>query len=985
MLLFVSMLSFSGKKVIQKREVSQDTIILNPPFLHGGHWVDSVFNSLSIEERIGQLFVIAAYSNKGYEHQQQIDKLIREQHIGGLIFFQGGPVRQANMTNHYQNISKTPLLISMDAEWGLAMRLDSTFRYTKQMMLGAMEQDTLIYRMGADIAEQCKRLGVHVNLAPVVDVNNNPDNPVINSRSFGELRKRVADKGIAYMKGMQDHKVLACAKHFPGHGDTGSDSHLTLPVIKHTRKRLDSLELYPFRRMIRNGVGAIMVAHLYVPALDATENTAVTLSPKVVNGLLKNELAFKGLVFTDALNMKGVSRYFKPGDLDVKALLAGNDILLFSEDVQGAIEKIKQAIADGRITQEEINQRCKKILALKEWVGLNHPHHVDIKGLVPDLNKKKYDITYRRIVASSLTLLKNESAIIPFKHLDTLRIASVAIGTQNENAFQKMLKNYAAVDDFQLGSEISAEEVTELINKLDQYNLIIVSIHHTNEKPSKHFGITTSADILISKIAMTKPTVISLFANPYSIKYLKSVSKANALLLAYEDREMPQQYAAQLLFGGIPARGRIPVSATKEFEAGSGLQTGNAVRFQYTVPEDAGINAADLDSIDILAREGISKQAYPGCQVLVAKDQKVIYNKSFGFYTYDAKHRVSNDNLYDLASVTKIAATVPSLMKLADENKFDLNATLGYFLPGMTDTTDYKNLLVKEILAHQAGLVSWIPFYLKTLDKGEPDTNIYHMQYSDKYSIKVAENLYIRNDYPMQMYRRILKTSLKESGTYLYSDLGYYFFLKIIQDLTGMNLNEYAERTFYSPLGMTTACFNPLDQFDKSLIVPTEYDMQFRKQLIQGYVHDPGAAMLGGVGGHAGLFSNANDLAKLMQMYLNGGTYGGERFLSDSILNLFTACQFCETDNRRGAGFDKPVRDGGWGPTCNCISFDSFGHSGFTGTFAWADPDKKVVYIFLSNRVYPDATNKKLIELGIRTRIMQVIYNAINKSDIGQQ
>jgi len=357
MLLFVSMLSFSGKKVIQKREVSQDTIILNPPFLHGGHWVDSVFNSLSIEERIGQLFVIAAYSNKGYEHQQQIDKLIREQHIGGLIFFQGGPVRQANMTNHYQNISKTPLLISMDAEWGLAMRLDSTFRYTKQMMLGAMEQDTLIYRMGADIAEQCKRLGVHVNLAPVVDVNNNPDNPVINSRSFGELRKRVADKGIAYMKGMQDHKVLACAKHFPGHGDTGSDSHLTLPVIQHTRKRLDSLELYPFRRMIRNGVGAIMVAHLYVPALDATENTAVTLSPKVVNGLLKNELAFKGLVFTDALNMKGVSRYFKPGDLDVKALLAGNDILLFSEDVQGAIEKIKQAIADGRITQEEINQR----------------------------------------------------------------------------------------------------------------------------------------------------------------------------------------------------------------------------------------------------------------------------------------------------------------------------------------------------------------------------------------------------------------------------------------------------------------------------------------------------------------------------------------------------------------------------------------------------------------------------------------------------
>ncbi|MBN4061610.1 MAG: serine hydrolase [Flavobacteriales bacterium] len=952
-----------------------------PLEINNQNWVDSVFDSLTPDERIAQLFMVAAWSNKDQGHINEITKLVEEYKIGGLIFFQGGPVRQAKLTNHYQSKSKVPLLIAIDGEWGLAMRLDSTIKYPRQMMLGAIQDDDLIYQMGADIAKQCKRLGVHVNLAPVVDVNNNAKNPVINSRSFGEEKKNVARKSIAYMSGMQDNKVMATAKHFPGHGDTDSDSHYTLPVIRHTRQRLDNIELYPFRELIKKGIGSIMVAHLYIPALDSAKNTASTLSKSIVTDLLKKEMEFNGLVFTDALNMKGVSAYYKPGEVDLKALLAGNDVLLFAEDVPVAIEKIKQAIIDEKITQWEIDQRCKKILAAKQWAGLDNHQPIKLDSLYEVLNTPSLELTNRKLVESAITLLKNENNLVPLQRLDTLKIASVVIGAPSKNVFQKTLENYAAISHFIMSKSPKKAEVDTLLKNLGDYNLVIIGIHGTNNRPSKHFGITQQTVKLVRQIRQAgKKIILDVFANPYSLGKFYGAENADALLMSYEDSKLSNDYSAQLIFGGISANGKLSVTASPVFPVGSGIETGAPIRLKYTIPEEVYIKSELLESIDEMAVNGIKEHAYPGCQILVAKEGKIIYQKSFGHHTYEAKQKVKNDNIYDVASITKIAGTLPVVMQLQDKGQLNLDYNLCDYLPEMVDTTYYMNVNLREMLAHQAGLISWIPFYEKTMHKGEPRFDIYSLAQSELYPHRVAENFYVHKDYKKVMMNRILNTPLKNKGKYKYSDLGYYFLKETIEKITERPLEAYVRDTFYMKMGMPTTCYHPRECFELDRIVPTEYDLLFRRQLIHGDVHDPGAAMLGGVGGHAGVFSSANDLAKLMQLYLNWGEYGGVRYLKEETVKEFSRCQFCGNNNRRGAGFDKPAAHGSPGPTCDCISSNSFGHSGFTGTLAWADPDEEVVYIFLSNRVYPDANNRKLIKMGIRSEIMQVIYDAIRKS-----
>lgn len=958
-----------------------------PPFESiDSQWADSVFQSLTPEQRIGQLFMVAAYSNRDQAHEEGITKLVEEQGIGGLIFFQGGPLRQARQTNDYQQKAKVPLLIAIDGEWGLAMRLDSTIKYPRQMMLGAIENDDLVYRMGADIARQCKRIGIHVNLAPVVDVNVNPNNPVINSRSFGEDKKNVARKAAAYMRGMQEQGVMANAKHFPGHGDTDSDSHKTLPIIKHDRMRMDSIELYPFRELINQGLGSMMVAHLFIPELDSTENRASTLSKPIVTGLLKEELGFKGLVFTDALNMKGVSAFYEPGDVDLKALLAGNDVLLFPEDVPKAISRISEALKKGEISQDEIDKRCMKILKAKQWAGLNEYKPVKLANLYEELNASEYDPVQRELVKNSMTLVRNEDNTLPIVKANNMRIASVSVGDKDYNRFQETMDRYAKVDRFYIRKSPTKAEKTALLEKLEGYELVIVGVHKTSRSPRRKFGIPEQTVSLIDAISEQFPTVATLFANPYSLAQFEASKKVNSIIIGYEDTPLAQEYAAQLIFGGIAATGTLPISASPSYRQGMGIQLEKPIRFEYTVPEAAGIASSDLARIEELAMEGIEDHAYPGCQIFVAKEGKVIYNRSFGHYTYEEKQEVMNNSVYDLASITKISATLAAIMKLNSEGKVNLDYNLcDYLSEEIGDSSDYFNMNLRDMLAHQAGLVSWIPFYQETLVKGVPRYDVYSLTESEVYSLRVAENFYINKNYRDSIIQRIVTTPLRKKKEYKYSDLGYYFMQKIVEKVSGQTLDEYTAENFYQPMGLGTMGFLPRERFPMDRLVPTEYDMKFRKQLVHGDVHDPGAAMMGGVGGHAGLFSNAEDLAKMMQMYLNWGTYGGTRYIEEDVVKDFARCQFCETsDNRRGAGFDKPVRNGGSGPTCNCVSYDSFGHTGFTGTIAWADPDEQIVYVFLSNRVYPDAGNRKLIKSGIRTRIMQVIYDAVEKSKAGK-
>ena len=948
---------------------------------HSTTWADSIMTTLSEQERIAQLFMVAAYSNKGEDHKQQITNLVQQYKIGGVMFLQGGPVRQAQLTNYYQSKSKTPLMIAIDGEWGVAMRLDSSLRFPWQMTLGAIEDEKLIYEMGVEVARQCKLLGIHINFAPVVDVNSNPENPIINNRSFGENPQKVGRMGVAYMKGMQDNNVLACAKHFPGHGDTDSDSHKTLPTVNQLKQQLEQVELLPFKMLIENGLGSVMVAHLHIPSLDDTKDLAVSLSPKVVNGLLKKEMGFTGLAITDALNMKGVSQFYAPAEVDLKALLAGNDVLLFAEDVPKAIEEIQKAIKQKKISQAEIDARCHKILMAKQWMGLAQYTPTDLSLIKNQIITTETKLLDKKLVQSSLTLLQNYDNLLPLKSLDTLKMASVSIG-EDATDFKQMLSNYGPITHFTISEQATASEQAVLLNKLAPFNLVIASIHKSNENAWKSYKIAKETDIFLQAIAIQSKVIVSIFANPYSINSFLFTNNFDGLILAYQNSKVAQEQTAQAIFGGIGIHGKLPVN-TKHYPIHSGLKT-ESIRMRYVSPEEINFRTDLLYKIDSIVANAISQAATPGCQVLIAKDGNIFFNKSYGFHSYDKKTAVKNTDIYDLASITKIGATVPVLMDMVDDKKFNLDHHLGKYLD--LDSTNKKDLIIRDILAHQAGLPSWIPFYKKTLvkdsvsGKSEFRDTLYSNTFSQQYPHKVAAGIYLHQQYPDSIIQQIKQSELLEKKKYLYSDLGYYMFKEIIEKEYKKPLNKITEDLFYKRLGMENLGYLPLERIDEKRIVPTEMDYVYRSQLLKGYVHDEGAAMQAGVGGHAGLFSNANDLAKLIQMYLQKGQYGGEQYLSEQVISEFTKRQFPES-NRRGAGFDKPFFKGQeGGPVCQSASGLSFGHSGFTGTLAWADPENQLVYIFLSNSIHPDASSKKLIKMDVRTEIMQVIYDSLDEN-----
>jgi len=943
-------------------------------------WADSVLNSLTLEEKIAQMMMIRTYSNKDELYYKKVEETINKYKIGGLCFFQGGPVRQAKLTNRYQAISKTPMLIAIDAEWGPGMRLDSTFSFPYQMTLGAMNDDHLIYEMGASIADQLKMLGVHINFAPVADVNNNPSNPVINSRSFGESRFEVTKKSLAYMKGLQDNGIIATAKHFPGHGDTDTDSHYALPVISHSRERLDSVELYPFSHLIDNGLDAVMIAHLLVTSLDSSKNTPATLSKAIVTDLLKDELGFEGLVITDALDMKGVTSNHRPGEIELKAFLAGNDILLLPQNVEAAINEIKNAVGVGNIPEEMINERCLKILKYKQKAGLDGYSPVVTDSLFERLNTVNNELLTRKIFESAITVVKNENNLIPLIRPDTLKVASLSIGSPEINKFQEMLGNYCPVDHYDILSSFTENQASGLIEKLKNYNLIIIGIHNSNIFASKNFGLTTASFKLIDRISSQAKVILTVFANPYSISNIVNPDSIASIIVAYQDNQIANEIAAQIIMGSINANGKLPVYSSPGFPAGFGLNINSVGKLKYTMPEEVGISGHSLDRIDTLALMAIREKATPGCQILVAKDGKVIYRKSFGYHTYEKADIVKNTDLYDLASLTKIGATTLAVMKLTDDHKFDIDFKLGWYLPWLKGTNK-ENIIIRELMAHQAKLTAWIAFYLPTVNRKKPDSAFYSYKADRYHTVKVTSSLYMRDDYIKTIFDSIASSRLLKKKEYVYSDLGFILLKQCIENLTSQPLDKFTESAFYKPLGLQTTCFNPLDRFGPSRIIPTEKDDYFRNQLIHGYVHDPGAAMLGGVSGHAGLFSNAGDVAVIMQMLLQGGEYGGIRYFNAATVDEFTRQQFPMEGNRRAIGFDKPDQENrDNGPTCESASELSFGHTGFTGTYTWADPKYNLVYIFLSNRIYPTAKNDKLIKMKVRKEIQKVIYEAVLNS-----
>ena len=969
-LLFVLVVSIVSNLLSQQ--------IKNPVFLNDNnyYWADSVIENLTIDEKIGQLFMVIAYSNKSKEHKKEISRLIKKHKIGGLMFLQGGPKRQAILTNYYQSISKIPLMIALDAEWGVSMRLDSALRFPWQMTIGATMDSALVYEMGEEIARQCKLLGVNINFAPVIDINSNPKNPIINNRSFGESVRNVSSLGLAYMQGLQENNILACAKHFPGHGDTDKDSHKTLPIIRHSKYRLKKVELKPFEHLINNGLGSIMTAHLFIPSLDETDKTPISLSKKVVDGLLTKEMGFKGLKFTDGLNMKAVSDLYDPGDLDVKALIAGNDVLLCAENVPRAVKMIKQSIKEGIISEDEINEKCRKILIAKKWMNLDDFKPIDLDIIHDSLITEKTNRINQKLVKSSVTLLQNYEDLIPLKRLDTLKIASLSIGEKSV-AFQEKLNYYTKVDSFSISEDADIKSQALILDKLSKYNLVIVSVHKSNANAWKDYKISKNTDIFLQTIALQSKVVVTVFANPYSLNSFLFTSNFDALLLGYQNSDLAQKFVAQSIFGGISIKGNLPVS-TKHFDIGSSIKT-DSTRLSYSLDLGSSFNSILEFKIDSIVENAISEKAMPGCQILIAKKGDVVFDKSYGHHTYKKQNTVKTSDVYDLASITKIAATVPSLMKLTDDKLFDIENSLGDYLD--LENSNKNDLKIKDVLTHQAQLISWIPFYRQTLEQDSENKfiklrdTLYSKFENEIYPIRVADSIYLHFSFPDSIIKQIIDSELLEKKEYVYSDLGYYLLKEIIEDLTQESFDDYLNNNFYKKIGMENLGFLPKNSINTDRIVPTENDYEFRSQLLKGDVHDMGAAMFGGIGGHAGLFSNANDLAKIMQLYLNKGMYGDEFYFSSKIIDEYTKCQFCQEENRRGLGFDKPALENQeGGPTCKCVSESSYGHSGFTGTLAWADPETQIIYIFLSNRIHPNSDNKKLLDLNVRTDIMEQIF-----------
>lgn len=955
----------------------------NPAFLKFtcDQWVDSLMKKLTLEQKIGQLFMIQAYSNKKNQQIDELIKLISQFQVGGIIFMQGGPVTQAKICNELQKASNIPLLIAIDAENGLGFRLDSTLKYPVQMALGAITNDTLIYRMGYEIGEQCRILGIHMNMAPVCDINVNPENPIINSRSFGEDKNQVAQKSWLYARGMQDAGVLATAKHFPGHGNTQADSHFDLPVIEQTKSQLDSLELFPFSYLIDKGISAIMTGHLQVPALEPNPKVPATLSSIIIEEKLKKDLGFNGLVITDAMNMKGVSNMYSSAESSVKALKAGNDMIEIVPRLELAIEAVKQAVKNGELMVTEIDEKCRKILAVKKWLGLDRQKLVETENIYQKLNVPRYQLTKRLLQEQSMTVLVNQQNTIPLQNLDTLKIASLAIGSDQGSSFQGMLGNYTNVDHFNVSKTPSEEEIKNLLNQLNPYNLLIIGIHGMGLYPSKRFGISDQQISIIEKLK-DRNTVICFFGNPYAISYFPALSNVRSLIVAYQDDQNAQEMAAQLIFGATSATGKLPVTVKDQFPIHSGIEIKSIQRLKYTLPEEVQISSTYLNSqIDSLAELGIQKTAFPGCQVLIAKEGKVIFNKSYGFYTYDKIFPVQNEDLYDLASVTKVTAPLLAIMKLYDEKRINLDAPFATYFKEFRNTNKAE-MTVRDVLTHQARLQPSIPFWLEPGTRATLRNGVFRNQPSEKFQVRVSSNLYERNNFKDQIIKDIIKSPLLPQKQYVYSDLGFSLFPFVTERLTEIHFQEYLNMEFFKSLGAVSTVFKPYERFPISQIVPTEDDQAFRKELLQGFVHDELAALLGGVSGNAGLFSTANDLAKVMQMYLQSGYYGGKQYISPATIAEFTKVQFPQTENRRALGFDKPnpgiPSQKNKFPAADA-SPASYGHTGFTGTFFWIDPENQLLFIFLSNRVNPTRVKTAIYDLNTRTKMHQAIYDAIKK------
>ena len=964
-------------------------------------WVDSVLKQLTLKERIGQLFIYTIAPQQNKANRELLRKVVGDYKVGGLLFSGGLMQNQVALTNEAQQMADVPLMITFDGEWGLSMRLRGTPGFPKNMVLGCIRDDSLIYEYGREMARQCRELGVQVNFAPVADVNINPRNPVINTRSFGENPRDVADKVIAYSKGLEDGGVLSVSKHFPGHGDTDVDSHKALPTLPFSRARLDSVELYPFKKAIQAGLGGIMVGHLEVPVFEPRKGLPSSLSRNVVHDLLTRELKFQGLIFTDALAMKGVSGN---SSICLQALKAGNDLLLVPRRIKEEVEAILDAVKRGDLKETDVERKCRKVLTYKYALGLSRKPYVRLSGLGTRINTPKTRDLIRRLNLAAITVLDNQTKLLPLDP-SVKEVAVLNIGDSREiQPFIKELSQFTRPVEIQLGKNLTTAQCRQLQDSLARYKRILVCVTEHRLTPYQTFFTQFAPGVPVAYLCFIPGKQV--------LQIHRGISAGEAVILAHSSNDDVQKQVAGILYGRASADGRLSASIGNLFAAGTGLSLGPQT-MPHFVPEEYGINSRLLSRIDEIAEEGIREGAYPGCQIVVLKDGKEMYNKAFGTYTgkgtaakREAKSvPVTSASVYDLASLTKTTATLLAGVKLYDKGRLNLTDRVSDYLPFLQDT-DKKDITVRELLLHESGLPSTLLFYQDAIDKdsysgtlfkGRPD-NVHPVRIgsrtwanpkfrfrkelaskvrTEEFTLQVSDSLWLNRSFKDEYLQKIADAPLRDKR-YRYSCVGFIVLQQLVEARAGMPMDEFLAREFYTPMGLKRTGFLPLRFLKKEEIVPSSKDAFLRKTTLQGFVHDESAAFQGGVSGNAGLFSTAGEVARIYQMLLNGGELDGTRYLSRETCKLFTTV--VSKISRRGLGFDKPdSRHPQKSPCAASAPASVYGHTGFTGTCAWVDPDNGLVYVFLSNRIYPDAWNTRLMRLDIRTRIQEVIYEALKK------
>lgn len=909
--------------------------------------VETAMAGLTLDEKIGQLFMVRAYGT--FTNERDLDflrlkELITDYHVGGVIFFQGDIYGQAVINNRLQQLAKYPLWIAQDMEFGAAMRIEGTTRFTPAMGIAATNNPYNAFLKGKITAAEAKALGVHQIYAPVLDVNNNPANPVINVRSYSADPEMVAQYGSEFIRGVQSEGLVSTGKHFPGHGDTDTDSHLALPVITHEYSRLDSVELVPFRSAINKGMQSVMSAHIAFPNISKYKDLPGTLDESILKRILIDSLSFGGLVVTDGLEMQGITDHFSPGEAVIKALKAGADQMLISTDEKAAINEIKKAVQAGEITEERIDRSVRKILALKASHGAFTDPYVNVQSLSYRINNPQFRNTANRIARESITVLKNEE-VLPIRQVDYPSIVVLGISDGEEHPSASVLRREIAryhgnIRYHSLDSRTSEEEIQELIDDAELADLIIlgsfirVRSYHELQMPREYLGI-------IEQISnFDKPEVLMAFGNPYIVE---NIPDSEVHLMAWSSSAQQVRQTVPSIFGASDIQGKFPGVVPNMYDIGDGIEMPqSALRFDE--PMSAGLSIDSLVYIDKIMQRAINDSVFPGGVVGVMRNGALVWQQAYGYHDYSKTKAVQPNDVYDLASISKIMATTTSIMKLVDERQISLDDPVHKYIPEF-DEGKKREITIRHFLLHTSGL----PAYRIYVDELR----------TRKELIEAVRNEPLIND---------------PGEEYVYSDLGFILLAEIIEQVSGKRIDRYIRDEFFEPMGMNSTTYNPENLGNRftERIPPTEIDTVYNRGLVHHRVHDERAYFMDGVSGHAGLFSSVQDMAKYFFMLLNDGVYAGHQYLSPETIELFTTRQ--SPINQRGLGFDRKSED--FSTAGTLTSNNSYGHTGFTGTSFWVDPNENIAIIILTNRTYPYRSYGRQIN-DIRATIADTVMNSI--------